>query len=171
MNDDSLRGLEQSARAAAVVYHAGQKYGDKPYVVHLDAVVGVLVEHGVTDPVFLAAGFLHDSLEDTSCTRSALASAFGDSVVALVDAVTDGEGATRKERKVRSYALINATPGAVVIKLADRIANVRASIADNPRMLGVYASEYGHFRSTLYDSEDALAAPFWVTLDALLRSA
>lgn len=170
MNDHSVPDIVQRAREVALRYHGDQKYGENPYFVHLDAVVGVLKEHGLHAPHLLAAGYLHDTLEDTDCTREALRNEFGETVVSLVDAVTDGEGASRKEKKARSYRLINTTPEAVVVKLADRIANVRASIADNPRRLGIYASEHSAFRATLYHSEDALAAPLWSTLDRLLQS-
>lgn len=160
--------LVQTARELALSAHGDQRYGDAPYEVHLAAVVAVLERHGLTDPELLAAGWLHDSIEDTELSRAAVAAAAGQRVAAMVDAVSDGPGESRQQRKQRPYRLIPQTPGATLIKLADRIANVAACVGRRPRKLAVYRREHPGFRQQLHDPEDAAAAPLWAELDGLL---
>jgi len=65
MGYTSRNPVEQllEARLLAIKFHAGKKYGDLPYEVHLDHVVGVLQRFGVIDHDLLAAGYLHDAQE------------------------------------------------------------------------------------------------------------
>jgi guanosine-3',5'-bis(diphosphate) 3'-pyrophosphohydrolase len=141
-------------------------YGENPYTYHLGKVVEVLERFKVTDPDILAAGWLHDILEDTPTTVEDLWDEFGFSVSALVDAVTDGEGGSRKERKARPYALIPRIPGAIFLKLADRIANLEASLDEgHDRLRKMYTKEHPGFREALYDGETALK--MWEHLDRI----
>lgn len=158
--------LEERAREYAVRAHRGQEYGAKPYHFHIDAVVEVLRRFGHVDRETLAAGYLHDVLEDTDATRDGLACEFGDAVAAVVDACTDGDGANRRERKERPYRLIPGTPGALLVKLADRIANVEASVASNSGLLQMYRKEHREFERWLRGP--TAAEPMWAHLEFLL---
>lgn len=160
--------LVETARALAHHAHRDQRYGDQPYTVHLAQVAAVLVRHGLDEPALLAAAWLHDTIEDTPTTRADVASAAGEHVAAMVDAVTDGPGADRATRKQRPYRLIPQTQDAVLVKLADRIANVEAAVEVRPAILAKYQREHPHFRATLHRADDPRAAPLWTTLDALL---
>lgn len=159
--------LTERAREYAVMAHRGQEYGTKPYHAHLDAVVRVLRRFGHCDQETVAAGYLHDVLEDTDVTPDALAREFGDSVAAVVDACTDGDGANRKERKERPYRLIPGVPGALLVKLADRIANVEESAASNPGLLQMYRKEHREFERRLRGP--TAAEPMWRRLESLLK--
>lgn len=140
------------AREFAIKAHKKQLYGKQPYVVHLDAVVKVLIRFGVSNEDLLTAGYLHDTIEDTATTIQELESTFGNVVASLVDAVTDGFGRNRKEKKERPYKLIPTVPGALVLKLADRIANVEAAKRQgNFGLLNMYAKEQLEFRRRLFD--------------------
>ncbi len=147
----------------AIQAHADQRYGDLPYSAHLRAVVGVLQEFGYHEP-WTEAAWLHDTLEDTPVTREQLATTFGPSVAALVWAVT-GEGADRKARLQSAYEKLRIFRPAVVLKLADRIANVREALSGNPRFLRMYRSEHPGFRAALYPAGDWR---MWECLDSLL---
>jgi len=160
--------LVDKARAFAIHAHAGQRYGDAPYEAHLAHTVAVLKRHGLHDPELLAAGWLHDTIEDTPVTRQAVVDLAGERVAAMVDAVSDGPGESRTERKERPYRLIPQTPGAVLIKLADRIANAEAAVGRLPRVLAKYRAEHAHFRDALHNPADAQARPLWHTADRLL---
>lgn len=159
-----------TARALATRAHTGQRYGAAPYTVHLAQAVAVLHRHGVTDAKLVAATWLHDTLEDTSVSRDTLVAAVGEPITALVDAVTDGPGAHRAERKARPYRMIPQTPGAVLVKLADRVANVEASVGVRPTKLAKYRAEHATFREKLHAADDRRAAALWATLDALLET-
>lgn len=148
-----------SSRAAALAQalHAGQKYGNRPYVCHLIDVTGVLAQYGfVLDQEMMAAGWLHDAIEDTPATRETIDKLISAAVANLVWGVTDEPGANRKERKAATYPKIRKDPRCVALKLADRIANVRACIQErrvtlNPYgSLDMYREEYPEFRAALW---------------------
>jgi len=140
MNDPCF--VEAKAAIFAATRHAGKLYGEEPYTVHLAAVRNVLHDYGFNGDLGIA-GWLHDTIEDTATTREEIASRFGAHVADLVWAVT-GVGATRKERNHSAYTKIVRCPGAVILKLADRIANVEASPVGS-RFLDMYAREHAGF--------------------------
>lgn len=149
-----------TARELAIKAHGDQRYGARPYVVHLDAVVSLLDEHGHADCV--VAGYLHDTLEDTALGYADIEERFGSQVANIVQFCSDAEGANRAARKAATYARmkqdIAAGPEwigrAITTKVADRLANVSAALADNPRLLAVYQSEHATFREALYREGD-----------------
>lgn len=140
-------GTEADARSFAIDRHADQRYGSAPYEVHLAAVRAVLGDIGITGPL-LSAAWLHDVLEDTATTKDEVASRFGAIVAELVWAVT-GVGSDRKQRNLAVYEKLRALPDAVTLKLADRIANVEASVRSSPEMLAKYRSEWPGFHEAL----------------------
>lgn len=138
---------EQQARALAIQAHAGQRYGEEPYVHHLAAVRQVLADFDLAGDLAVAA-WLHDTLEDTAVTRVQLATDFGERVASLVWAVT-GVGPNRKTRIADAHAKIVAFgPEAALLKLADRIANAEAS-RTNPDKLAMYRKEQPAFEAMI----------------------
>ncbi len=162
-----------AARQFAVEAHEGQTYGfeEHPYEFHLDAVRDVALEFGITDPDIVVATLLHDTLEDTHTSYTDLANMFGYGVANLVEAVS-GRSGNRRERNAQQYKkILELGERAVLLKLCDRIANVRYGVrGDDIRHLEMYSKEYEHFRSMLYSKADTLAMPLWRELDALLLS-
>jgi RelA/SpoT family (p)ppGpp synthetase len=80
--------LIQRAYRVAEEAHRGQKrLSGEPYINHCVAVAQILSELRVP-PEVMAAGLLHDTVEDTSLTLADLQRDFGDAVAALVDGVT-----------------------------------------------------------------------------------
>jgi (p)ppGpp synthase/HD superfamily hydrolase len=144
--------VEAEARQFAVTRHAAQRYGDRPYVVHLEAVRAVLRDFG-HDGALGVAAWLHDVVEDTATTRDEVAQRFGPEVAALVWAVT-GVGDNRKARNAAAYAKIRQHPVATTLKLADRIANVEAA-ATVPHKLEMYRAEWEGFTAALAGLGDA----------------
>ena len=160
--------LQDQARAFAVAAHGEQMYGEHPYVPHLDAVALIAEPFGEAAVV---AAYLHDTVEDTSVTLTDVADRFGPHIAACVALLTDQPGANRKERKAAAYAKLAQVSGplelALIVKAADRLANVRASVKDdNARMLQVYRGEHPTFRQAAY--RPGLCDPLWSELDALL---
>ena len=81
----------------------------------------------------LAAALLHDTVEDTDTTRDELRKEFGSVIDALVAEVTDDKTLPSPERKLRQEThAAELTDGAKVIKLADKISNVREIGVDPP---------------------------------------
>lgn len=167
--------IVEAAEALAYLAHAGQRYGDppddRPYDGHCQDVVEVLVSFGHKDPELLAAGWLHDALEDTDLDPAKVERQCGPRVLALVRAVTDSLGVTRAERKAATLPRIReAGRDAVAIKLADRIANVSECLrTSDTRRLDMYRAEGQAFHRALYDTKDGLY-PMWVELRSLLGS-
>ena len=148
------------ARKFAIKAHAGQFYGNYPFVYHLDAVASMVAPYG---EVVTAAAFLHDALEDTAVTPlDLLSNGFHADVVRIVEVVTDPKLPTRAERKAQvndrlfRCALSDDPVGhlAVLLKVADRLANVRESaataLAGNPKSLNRYRREWGAFHSAVH---------------------
>jgi (p)ppGpp synthase/HD superfamily hydrolase len=120
--------LTRDALAFAADRHAGQTRDgeDVPFVTHPVEVACLLHEAGYSDEV-VAAGVLHDVLEDTDVKREELATRFGERVAALVAAVSDDpsieDGAERKAALRRQVAASGAEAG--VIFAADKVSKTR----------------------------------------------
>jgi hypothetical protein len=156
-------------RLCAVLLHRGQLYGEYPYQYHLDRVVAVAVRFGVTDLPFLKSCLGHDLPEDQMTPVWLLRLiGMGKQARTLIFAVTDEPGATRAERKEKTYPKIRSTPRAVVLKLSDRIANVEECIySANWSQLAKYRAEQAHFSQVCFRLSDREAAPLWAHLDKL----
>ena len=166
--------------AGAAHERAGDRYGPDPYTIHLLSVLSVCFEFGLTDRGILVAAPLHDAIEDTDVTKEQVAEQFGKRVADLVDAVSDPPGhPNRKSRKAAAYPRMKAVGGAVLLKLADRIANVRSCWSEakadkrNKSLLGMYKKEYGGFRKALRPAfgighPSASEQAMWAELDRLL---
>lgn len=124
--------LISDATQFAIENHGDQKYGKKPYHSHLMDVVTVLrrfVDWDILEQEMVDAAWLHDVIEDTPVVSDIVFKKFGSRVGALVRAVTNEQGANRKERHLKTYPKIKDTFRAIVLKLADRIANVENTIS------------------------------------------
>ena len=108
--------------------------GSEPYINHLAEVANILA--GVTDGAdaeLVAAGWLHDTVEDTGTTREELANKFGERVAALVVEVTDDMSLPKAQRRQKQVEDATCkSPGAKLIKIADKISNIRARIHCDP---------------------------------------
>jgi (p)ppGpp synthase/HD superfamily hydrolase len=104
-----------------------------PYINHPIEVAELLARVGeVTDSVVLQAAILHDTLEDTQTTPAELDAIFGPEVREVVAEITDDKQLSKAERK--RLQIVHApqlSTRAKLVKLADKIANVR-SIIDTP---------------------------------------
>lgn len=104
-----------------------------PYINHPIEVAALLAGVGsVTDLVTLQAAILHDTLEDTRTSALELESRFGREVRQVVEEVTDDKRLPWVERKrLQIEHAPHLSERARLIKLADKISNVRA-IAQTP---------------------------------------
>lgn len=130
---DAHRLIEAASFAADRHRHQRRKdAAATPYINHPLTVAHILCEAGVDDGDVLVAALLHDTVEDTETSPAEIASRFGEQVAALVAEVTDDKSLPKAERKRRQ---VRDTPhksaGAKLIKIADKVANLR-DIADHP---------------------------------------
>lgn len=132
----------QDARDFALEKHQGQvrKHDGKPYIAHLDGVVGILKEHGYRTPEIIAAAFLHDTLEKTDTTVEELIEKFGPTVAELVYWLTDTEKGSTGALQA-AWRLSRAPWHAKLIKLADIIDNGTAIVMHNPEFGPTFLEE------------------------------
>src|ERR1700680_2885815 len=124
--------LVKKAYDYSLKHHEGQsRASGEPYLVHPLEVALVLAEMKM-DPVAVAAGLLHDSVEDTSVTIVDIRKEFGEQVAHIVEGVTKIskiDFATREEQQAENLrkmmlAMVDDIR-VVLIKLADRLHNMR----------------------------------------------
>ncbi len=130
-------GAFAKAVAFAADKHRNQRRKDaeaSPYINHPIALANVLAnEGGVEDVTVLCAAVLHDTIEDTETTSEELQAIFGPKVASVVMEVTDDkslEKSLRKQRQVEHAPHISKE--AKLVKLADKISNLRDIIASPP---------------------------------------
>jgi len=129
--DADIRLLDRALRLAYEAHQGHFRLSGEPYIVHLVEVARVLAEIGMDDTT-IAAGFLHDTVEDTPVTLERLRSEFGETVAMLVDGVTKipelkYESTEEKQASHFHKMLLSMSKDlrVIVIKFADRIHNMR----------------------------------------------
>lgn len=117
--------------------HRDQRRKDadaSPYINHPIALANVLVnEGGITDPVVICAALLHDTVEDTETTFDEIEEEFGKAIADVVREVTDDKALPKAERKALQVEhALHASHAARLVKLADKICNLRDMMAHPP---------------------------------------
>ena len=166
----SLESAElYEAQMVAAFLHAAQKYDDQDYIFHIENVVNVLERFGIIDRDLVIAAYLHDTVEDTQASFKLIEKYFGEEVMHLVNAVTNEQGVNRKERNLKTYQKLSKNPKAILVKLADRIANVEQAIEKkNESFIKMYRKEFPAFKYALYEVSDPRAYKMWEHLEKLL---
>ena len=140
----------RKAEAFAILHHGDQKYGTRPYLYHLQRVVEVLGRFSVEEVCLLQSGFLHDVIEDTPTSREDVERMFGEDVADIVDRVSYVQDYSDHKDKLRkTYARIREREESVVLKVADRIANIEQNLREGGKIWNRYQKEYPEFRDTL----------------------
>lgn len=165
---------ERNAKAFAEKYHAGQMYGDMPYISHVEEVVA-LVSRYPEDVRIIA--WLHDVIEDSGIDRHTIhlliAEEFGEYVARGVLLLSDDEDLPNRKAKKKAtnmrLSLIadKEELGFLVVKIADRLANLRRSVInENHRLIKLYRSEADAFRMAAY--RNGLSDHLWEYMDSYL---
>jgi (p)ppGpp synthase/HD superfamily hydrolase len=127
-----IRLVSEAAELAARRHNgmARKGRGNEPYINHLAEVANLLAAAtGGADAELVAAGWLHDSIEDTETTAAELALKFTRRVASLVVEVTDDLTLSKSERRRRQVVdAPHKSADAKLIKIADKISNIRARI-------------------------------------------
>ena len=133
-----MDGLFLKALVFAADKHKNQRRKDadaSPYINHPIALANILVnEGGVTDINVLCGAILHDTIEDTETTKEELIQQFGEKITSIVLDVTDDKTLLKAERKLKQIEhASHASHEAKLVKLADKISNMRDILASPPR--------------------------------------
>lgn len=118
------------AREFAEKAHNGQqrKLTGTPMFEHLERVATILEEAGLPDAV-VAAGYLHDTVEDTSTTHADILAVFGETIACIVSGHTEDKTKSWEERKQATIDELAdaATPLSIrALIIADRLDNLRS---------------------------------------------
>ncbi|MHC4049098.1 HD domain-containing protein [Bradyrhizobium sp. 25ACV] len=131
-----VRLVSEAAELAAHRHNgmARKGRGNEPYINHLAEVANLLATAtDGADAELVAAGWLHDSIEDTDTTREELAQKFSERVASLIVECTDDMSLPKAERRQKQIKdAPHKSPGAKLIKIADKISNIGARIQTDP---------------------------------------
>lgn len=118
--------LVNDAFIFALEAHKGQVRKDgKPYISHPFAVAMELAENGA-EPALIAAGLLHDTIEDAGITPEEIRNRFGDEVLSLIQFDTEDKKRSWRDRKIKTLnELKECDRKYVMLICADKLANMR----------------------------------------------
>ena len=127
--DEDISILERAYERAVKQHSSQRRKSGEPYIIHPLAVAQILADLGM-GPLVVAAGLLHDTVEDTDYTLDECRAEFGDTVTGLVDGVTKLSkmeyGDSAQAETIRKMVVaMSRDVRVLVVKLADRVHNAR----------------------------------------------
>ena len=130
-NQNADLELIQRAYVFAATAHAGQtRLSGEPYLSHPLAVADTLADMGFDEPT-VAAGLLHDTVEDTKATIEEIDENFGEEVADIVDGVTkismipfENKEEAQAENIRKMILAMSHDMRVLMVKLADRLHNM-----------------------------------------------
>jgi guanosine-3',5'-bis(diphosphate) 3'-pyrophosphohydrolase len=173
MSDDLLLILKAAEFAAHK--HRDQRRKDareSPYINHPIALATILVEEGgISDPTVIAAALLHDTIEDTETDVQEIEGQFGPEVAKIVEEVTDTKWLQKTARKQLQISKASkSSEGAKLVKIADKIANLRDMIGRPPAGWSLERRrEYFDWAKDVIDGLRGASEPLERRFDSLYR--
>ncbi|MGR3741736.1 RelA/SpoT family protein [Companilactobacillus sp. DQM5] len=131
MNKEHVEFVNRAYQAAKYVHKAQKRSSGEPYIVHPVQVAAILASLKM-DPKTVAAGYLHDVVEDTKLTLGDIEELFGSDVAQIVDGVTklskykyQSHQELLAENHRKMLLAMAKDLRVIMVKLADRLHNMR----------------------------------------------
>ncbi|HUX80870.1 MAG TPA: HD domain-containing protein [Candidatus Paceibacterota bacterium] len=127
---EDIAFIEKAYEFSKKVHEGQKRFSGEPYFIHPAATAKILAEYGM-DAVTIAAGLLHDAIEDVRVSREEIEKEFGKELLFIVDGVTKlgthkYRGAERHAESLRRLLVATASDIRVlIVKLADRFHNMQ----------------------------------------------
>ena len=145
-----------NAIALASALHRDQKRLDAsatPYINHPIAVAKLLFKAGVEDEDILCSALLHDVVEDCAISITDINNMFNARIAMIVDDVTDPVGLDGEDRKLAQIEKVkNICNAGKLIKVADKICNLRDVLESPPNWSIEKKLKYFNFAQAVFDS-------------------
>jgi len=130
--EEDLELVKRAYQFASFLHRDQKRKSGEPYIVHPLSVAHILTTFARADMNTICAALLHDTLEDTNCSKEDIIKNFGEDVALLVEGVTKIKGvvfSTREEGSIENQGkILNGMAEdirIILIKLADRLHNMR----------------------------------------------